>query len=259
MKDQTQYIHDKIKEARDAHPDIDPKLWDRLDDFLWDSLGGVDLKPFVINRFGDGVGVWWDHGDDHVWALFSPHTTDWEWSATTVRTDGNGEGGNTDYTAAYGHKGMCSFTSSITGEPHYFFPDDVERIVSTPDKFKQEYHPMLMSYEYNISWVTNKYDGMLSGYGMYQRRLHYIDMVEETDYQRRRMYAVYQLTPLEQLVAYLRHVKWTLTLNISWAWKLYTKWHRLKLKFKRRGTAEEYWAAKNKFRQTHKVVGYFER
>lgn len=258
MENQTQYINSKIKEARDAHPDIDPKLWDRLDDLLWDSLGGVDLKPFVINRFGDSIGVWWDHGDDHVWALFSPHTTDWEWSATTVQTDGNGEDGNTDYIATYRHRGQCSFTSSVTGEPHYFFPDAVEQIVSTPDEFKQEYHPVLAPHEYTISWITNKYDGMLSGYCRYKNKLHYVTMVEETDYQRRRMYAIYELSSWERVAAYYQHAKWLFMLQTRWAWNLYCKWHAFKRKRGWQLSSTDISAKRTKFEQTHNIVGYFE-
>lgn len=255
MKEQTKYINSNIDEARQTHSGLDPVLWERLDDLLWDSLGCRDLRPFRINRHGDKVGVWWDYDKTSVWAMFSPHTTDWEWSATTSKSNGNDMDGDTTYTVTYKHTGKCSFTYKDT--PHYFFPDEVEELVSVPDVFSKEYEPRLGRANWTLVWETNKYDGMLSGYINIGGKMYYADMVEETYHQRKRMYAVYELSMLERVRAHIGHQWWKFTLDHRSLFNMRVKWSRFRDNMFPK-TRVDYERQRNKFRETHQVKYYFE-
>lgn len=253
MKDQSNHIHGKISEAKKAFPELDSVLWDRVYDLLWDSLCSVDLNSFVINKIGDGVEVRWNQEGNTAWAQFHPSTTDWAWGATTVRSDGRDHESDTGYSVTYEHNGLCSYI--IRDTPHYFFPDDVEKIISTPDAFSKEYYPHLESYQYFVVWVTNKYDGMLSGYCRVNGKLHYFDCIEETYYQRKRMYAVYELSLYERLKVWMQYHKWHFVVNTSWARRIGMWLYR----YNKHTTSEQYQKNKQAFERAHDIVGYFEK
>lgn len=258
VTEQRRYIKAKLAELREfvnqANIQVNEILFARLYDLLTDSCSSIRLKPFTIQVAQNGmIGVEWIYDTGHVSVLFGPGD-DWEWEAreTRVLRDAK-EGGDAGYEVTYRHSGECSFV--LSGTHHYYFPDEVERMISLPDDFDSTYEPLLKSYEYEIVWVTNRYDGMLAGYLRKNGKLHYFDNVEETDFTRRRMFAVYELTWLERLNVWRRYHWWHIALASKPIWKWYW-WIR---RFRKQPSVQSHRKAKEVFECEHAIVGYFER
>lgn len=253
---QRKYVKDKLAELRSfvegTNITVDEVHFSRLYDLLQDSCGSVKLKPFTIQVTQNRIGVKWTYDTGYVSVLFGPGDG-WEWEAYEKEIVKSAkEGGDAGFEVTYRHSGECSFV--LSGEPHYYFPEEVEEMISLPDDFDGTYDPILKTYEYEIVWVTGRYDGMLSGYLRKDGKLHYFDSIEETDFKRRRMFEVYELSWLERLNVWREYHWWHTAVTVKPLWNFYW-WIR---RFKQRGTVEQHWEAKDKFRRTHKVVGYFE-
>jgi hypothetical protein len=200
VTEQHRHIRSKLAELREfvgqANIQVDNILFDRLDDLLTDSCSSIRMKPFTIQVMDGKIGVKWTYDTGYVSVLFGP-SDNWEWVAQETKVLKDAKEGDAGYEVTYRHLGECSFV--LHGVHYYHFPDEVEKMISLPDEFEVVYDPLLTTYECEIVWVTNKYDGMLSGYLRKNGKLHYFDNVEETDFARRRMFAVYELSWLERL------------------------------------------------------------
>lgn len=275
LEEQQTFIEDKLGELRGfvngTNIDVEEVQFERLYDLLTDSMGDVRMRPFTTQAVRTPsvtstcvvpsppvppgrIGVKWDLPDGYVSVLFGPGEA-WEWEAHSVERDPSNsrdDGSDASFEVQYRHAGSYSF--KIKDTPYYFLPDEVEELVSIPDTFVGTYEPMLKPYQYQVVWVTNRYDGMLSGYVRHDNELHYFDMTEETDFKRNRVFAVYKLSKWEQFNAWRKYHWWHTALANRVYWKIYWKIQG----FKRRLSPNEHWTAVDQFRQTHKVVGYFE-
>lgn len=258
IDEQRIFVKDKLKELREIvinmNVVVDEVHFDRLYDLLTDSMCDVRMKPFTVQLVQNKIGVRWNLDDGYVSVLFGPDNT-WEWEAHGVeqdRTACRDDGSDPSFEVNYRHCGSYSFKLGDT--PYYYLPNEVEELVSIPDTFVGTYEPMLKTYQYQVVWVTNRYDGMLSGYVRCDNELHYFDMVEETDFKRNRMFAVYKLSKWEQFNVWRKYHWWHTALANKVYWNVYWKIQRLK----RRKSPEEHRADVDRFNQTHKVVGYFE-
>jgi hypothetical protein len=256
ITEQRKYVKDKLAELRSfvdgTNIAVDVAHFSRLYDLLQDSCGSIKLKPFTIQVTQNRIGVKWTYDTGYVSVLFGPGDN-WEWEAHGKEdVKPTTEGGDASFDVTYSHSGECSFV--LKGEPYYYLPTKVEEMISLPDDFDGMYEPLLKKHEYDIVWVTNKYDGMLSGYLWKGKKLHYFDCIEETEFKRRRMFEVYELSWLECLNVWRRYHWWHIALASEPMWKFYW-WIR---KFNKRPTVERHWEAKDKFKRDHNVVGYFE-
>lgn len=276
LEEQRTFIKDKLNELREfvngTNVVVEEVQFERLYDLLMDSMCDVRMKPFTtqVSRTSSvistcvipappipnsRIGVKWDLPDGYVSVLFGPGDN-WEWEARSIERDCSNlrddEESDPSFEVRYRHVGACSF--KIRDTPYYYLPDEMEELVSIPDTFVGTYEPMLKPYQYQVVWVTNKYDGMLAGYARHDTELHYFDVVEETDFKRNRMFAVYKLSKWEQFNVWRQYHWWHTALASKVYWKLY-RWVQ---GLKRRKSPEEHWAQVDRFRQTHEVVGYFE-
>lgn len=255
-KIQHKYIDDQIEVIRLASTPDQHEFVESVAEFLWDSCGALNLRPFDVQLVKDGdVQITWEYDRTCVSVLFCADSEDWRWEARTVNREADAEYPDADggYSTIYSHRGPCSFR--VEAVPYYVLPDEVDKLISVPDEYKGTYYPVLAKALYDIVWVTNRYDGMLSGYCRLGGKLHYFDNVEETVYQRNRMFAIYRLSWLERVGAWVRHHEWNCVVNTRWAWNASMWFYRRRKPI----TAETHRTTKQKFVGTHHVVGYFER
>lgn len=253
IEEQRTFITDKMTELEDfvngTNIEIEKVQFDRLYDLLSDSMCGVRMKPFTIQVTHNKVGVKWTLLDGYVSVLFGPGDA-WEWEAHHVEHDLSAchdDGSDSSFETHHRHNGSYSY--KIGDTPYYSLPTEIEKLVSIPDTFVGTYEPILKPSQYEVTWVTNKWDGMLSGYARCDNELYYFDMVEETYFKRNRMFALYKLSRWEQFIVWCQYHWWLIALAHKVCWKLYW-WIRK--------TPTKYWAAAAHLRQTHEVVGYFE-
>lgn len=258
LDEQRRYVRNKIADikhfAQNTNLGVDEEQFARLYDFLIDTHGTIKLRPFTTQVALNKVGVKWVIESGYVSVWFGPGD-DWSWEAHAIEQleATSEEDSDNSFAITYEHSGKCSFR--VSGKPYYHFPDEVEELIAEPDTFDGEYLPRLKPYQYEIVWVTNKYDGMLSGYVRVDNKIHYCDVVEETEFTSNRMFAVYELSFWERLKVWRRYHWWHLVIANSTLWK----YHWWFAGLKRHRTTEEIQAIRNKFIDTHTVVGYFER
>lgn len=85
--------------------------------------------------------------------------------------------------------------------------------ISIKDEYMYDYSPMLKHDKYvygfenyvKLEWITSKYDGILAGYCTVNGKFCIFDMAEETEFDRNRIYAVYELSKYEEIKAKLHH------------------------------------------------------
>lgn len=162
---------------------------------------------------------------------------------------------------------------------HYLFHlhDRIIKHLKIKEAWSENYQPLYPTgrgrdeYENTVcyAWITDKYDGPLSGYCYLNGQLCYFTMVEETDFEQRRLYAIYKLGCIEKLKASFSHYFWiNFTRKYSWFWKIHMKKYHFKNWFMttwnkktylpKLGTVAKYHQKKDKFKQKHQLLGYFE-
>lgn len=145
--------------------------------------------------------------------------------------------------------------------PHFFLEDNIAEEISRHEQWTQQYEPKV--YRKRIMWCTNYWDGPLAGYctdGV-GNDIYYFDCVEEKMFRPgSRMYAVYELSPQEQVDACRRHAAWIAIWKTPWR-----RWwwmHRLftfrnvrdLLRLFSSKTDEQ---RREEWRREHKLIGYF--
>ena len=105
----------------------------------------------------------------------------------------------------------------------FLLDKETEEYWSLSEKFFEEWSPMLklaskMSLgehgAVKIKWVSDFYDGPLSGYAVYKDRLHFFSLIEEQSYSGKRMYGVYELCLLNRVRCYFRHFLWEVVIQM---------------------------------------------
>lgn len=126
---------------------------------------------------------------------------------------------------------------NVKEEVHYFFyiEPSIQKKLSLPTCWQKQYDDelRLKKWQVAIKWETDRYDGPLSGYCEIGRRLYYFDCVEEKEFNRARMYAVYPLSVFEELVARWKRFKYEAFIQrfeflyrLYWWSMLFQWWHR---------------------------------
>lgn len=210
-----------------------------LDSFLDEFWCGTKVKPFRFQMIASKIGVrWeWDHG--FVSVIFGPDNQ-WEWysesDAVEMKTYGI-------YKRILQYSGDPSFV--IDNKPYYSLPEEIETIITLPDLFSKEYDPIISGRNLTVVWVTNRYDGMLSGYCTMDRRIYYFDMIDETDFTQARMFAVYALSWGERIATWMRY-------------HVYHNCPGTLIDGLLRPFMPRPEACRDTFRKNHKIVGYFQ-
>ena len=219
------------------------------------------VKPCRAQLINSKVGVRWEWDTGYVSVLFGSDDS-WEWISESASCFG----GCKEYIfdKKYSFSGGSSYTSkSIRGPiygPIYWLPEEVLNLIKVPDTFEGTYEPMIEKHNYDVVWETSRYDGMLAGYCQYKGKLHLFEHVEETEFERHRMFAVFELPFLERITVWWRYHAWHTTLYNHVLWNMHTYVWRMGMRwntfFKRHDkTYEERFA---KLKKTHKIVGYFQ-
>lgn len=206
---------------------------------LRETLRAVNrqLKPFTISMTDTMIlFITWDDVDEHIVRVSFNTDDSWEWD---VRDNTNG-----NYTS------FCGGPSFVYGDKKfYYIPTHVDKLIMIKDEFSKIYEPIINRWEYDVAWVTGKHDGMTAGYVYWKNRLHYARMLEETDYERDRIFGIYSLTDEQIIAAYKAHMEWKYIQHAnvlrylykrSWVSRIWTK---------------KYWIDWWKWRVVHKLVG----
>ena len=214
------------------------------------------VHPCRAQFIDSKIGVRWDCESGYISVLFGPDDT-WEWISEFI----NHYGGNKDYT--YNEKHSFGGGSSYMREddfPVYWLPEEVLNLIKIPDTFEGTYEPIIEKYEREIVWVTSKYDGMLAGYCQYQGKLHLFEHVEETDFGRNRMFAMFKLSLLERVRVWWRYHVWHTILYNQLLWNMYTYKWRMGMKWSNffKCRTETYGERLTRLKKSHKIVGYFQ-
>lgn len=247
-KDQYSYIQDEILSLREfiqaSKKDASMlQQCDKLEELLTDTFSFLKMRPFTTMVVGEHVGVNWKLDQGHVTVMMGP-SDDWVWQAV-VNESPTCDDSTGDYTRTYSHNGKCSYY--IDNTPYYSLPAEVEELISLPDTFKGEYYPLFNECEYDIAWVTNRYDGLLSGYVRLRsdKKIYYFTLVEETEFTHDRMFAVYRLSLLSRISMWLHYHLWFTALNNNVVMKFY------------RTVCNRF--LRPTLHQSHNVVGFFNR
>lgn len=121
----------------------------------------------------------------------------------------------------YSYDGMGYEMNIRKGEDESDFifsiSDELEQFLQVDEPFSQDYSPIYKlqtavprSYEKSVSWGWSEgyYDGPLSGYCYYDKKLFRFELQEEKDYSRQRLYVMYSLGFFEKLKANIKHWFW---------------------------------------------------
>ncbi len=229
---------------------VEQSIANNVYDFLENCTSNkVALWEPVIAK--NAMGVKWDMTTVTLLVLFAADDR-WSWQLTAK----DGEDGFDTYDVNMAYAGGSTFV--VGGTHHFVLPDKVEQFITLPDTFDQSYEPMIPKHKVDLFWVTNKYDGMLSGYVHHHNKLHYATCVDETHFTRDRMFALYELSIIERIGVWIRYFKWQHTVHNRVLWSIYiTKYRWTNKVF---GSTPQYEKIK-KFRATfeknHKIVGYY--
>lgn len=170
-----------------------------------------------------------------------------------------------------------SFEMSFVGTGHLLeFDDDkhiwmmllderAEKTITLKDEFSQLYEPKIEMYSKNrdtknkviVQWTTNYYDGMLSGYCSYNGKLCYFDCVEETTYDRQRVFAMYKLRLIDIIKATFSHWTWRFARSDTWYGKLLWKWYCFKSSVRTTKGYEKARETKQRWLDRMPILGYF--
>lgn len=209
----------------------------------------------------------WKLPNGYISVIFDTDTTNWSWKAEATIDDYD----SIQYKAYYEYSGKESWSFKVPEKSEtvygYCLPSDVEKLYQLPDNFSKNYTPLLNQKNGRVPkilWSVAYWDGPISGYCEFNSQLCYFDLVEETEFERHRMYAVYELSYREQINAWFEHLKWNLTLQTPFRRLIYfLRWkttnvvyHWYSNLFHKRKT-ERYLKDKEAFRASHKLIGYF--
>lgn len=154
---------------------------DSISSFMEECVDTHYVYPMNVYTNASQVGVCWETEKGRVQATFADDKT-WSW--------------------------RCEFTSGVVSSfsgmplsyhigkstvPTYFYslPSEVMNVITRDEPFEHE--TTIQRSNVRIVLCDCYYDGPLSGYCVYQRRLYRFDLEEETDIRRHRQYAVRQI------------------------------------------------------------------
>lgn len=263
------YHADKLKEI-DLLP-ISDRIKHNIDEFLtYCGISDVKLKLYTV-QFVDGkVGLRWDLDDGYV-SIFFEDGDKWNWEAKSSQLnckiptiEEHHLTGMLEKTQKY--SGDCSWTyKNKEGiiDAYFTLPDEVVNLIILDDFIPKEFSERkIKKSDVHIFWVTNKYDGMLSGYGIYQNKPVYVDCEYETFFQRIRIFGVYKLSFLEKLFVLARKNKWDAIVSNKLFWNVYMKMFHFRNFLNRNKSVNELvkksLKKKDDFRKSHRFLGYYE-
>ena len=187
----------------------------------------------------------------------------WSYSVNTSNLQMNFEGKGIEYS-------MIDRTYDDGESPYMFFVNEtVGKVIYKDDEFQNEYEPVyrlttsdpIPNHSVQILWSTNKWDGPLEGYCWFNKELHYFSMIEETDIDRKRMYALHKLNIWEKVKARIDHYSWIKITSIKLLWKLYIIKYNLKQKYEKWRYGDDSYKVYRKkhdlWLSKHEKVGFF--
>lgn len=258
FEDQCANIDKATEDAKSVG--ISGTLLTKIEDFLEDYYGMTKVYPFTFQQVKGWPGIRWDIPTGYCSVLFSPDDDTWLFDAKF--TEPNDNKYIPGMTTTFFYRGQPSFTitqKDETEKPYYVLPDEIDKKIKLEDTFEKEYCPLINNQLVNVLWETNRYDGMISGYVEYSGRIFYADMVDETPFERNRMFALYELSFLERLWMVLSMARWNLIRTYTIFWKWWFWYQNVKLKIRANnsfGIADVWNKKKEDFNASHKIVGY---
>lgn len=265
------YHADKLKEI-DLLP-VSDRIKRNIDDFLtYSGVSDIKLKLYTVQFIDGKVGIRWDLDDGYV-SIFFEDGDKWRWEAKTSQINEKVTiieerhlEGVLEKTTTY--SGDCSWTYKDRQNENVFnaffvLPEEVTKLIMLDDFIPENFSERKIKREdVHIFWVTNKYDGMLSGYGVYKNIPVYVDCEYETFFQRTRIFGVYKLSFLEKLFVLLRKEKWDTIVSNRLFWNIHMKMFHFKNFLDKNKSVDEMvkksLKKKDDFRKSHRLLGYYE-
>ena len=237
---------------------ISDRVKKNVDDFLdFDGIAGKKVRPYKSYFINGKAGIWIDlDNGGYCYFLFGDNDT-WEWRAEAYIT---GKEDKIVYKKELSGEGPTDliFTHKDGETTAYFIVyDEILKLITIPDTFTIDATPVIKFKDVYVIWETSRYDGMLSGYGLYRGEIVYFDCVDETFFEHQRLFAVYKLSILEKFMVGIRKWQWGLIMSHPLFWKCYMIKYNLKYQLGLNQTVEQSLKANEKFHNGHKVLGYF--
>lgn len=255
ITDQTENIERVLEDAKAFG--INEVLFSKIEGFLDDYWGSMKVHPFTFQQVNGWPGIRWDIPTGYCSTLFDPESDIWTFDAKfTVPADAKY---NSGMVTTFTYTGGPSFhIEQVDGtqKPYYVLPEEVDAKIKLPDTFFKQYEPLLCKHKARVIWETNRYDGMIEGYVEYNNNLYYAEMVEETDFERNRMFALYELSFLEKLAVAAAKMKWHLVINYKFLWNLHVRADKRRWQKRSVDGVKRSLEKKQQFRNEHKIVGY---
>lgn len=236
---------------------VSNRIKTNIDDFLnYDGIAGKKVRPYKSYFINGKAGIWFDLDDNgYCYILFGDDDT-WEWKIEAYVRDNDG----IVYKKEMSHSGSRDIlfdNKDGTTTPLFIFHDEPLKLITLPDKFSKEWLPRLDKKAINIFWETDRYDGMLTGYGIYNNKIVFVKCIDETFFERDRMFAVYQLSLLERIMMCFNKRMWSIVSTSRFIWAGYMFIYRLKNNLGLHKSVKQILDKNDKFTNSHKILGYY--
>lgn len=269
---------EQLNELQQQHGELDASQFENAKQFIDNNFHSFQMNCHAhIQIENNEILFVWKEPDFSLKVGF-PSGRTWHYHFTTYhnnQTDNPGVFNITFSGAAY------QFTTGKDEKLqwHYLFHlhDKIIKHLKIKEAYSENFQPLYPvgrardEYENTVSyaWITDKYDGPLSGYCYLNGKLCYFTMIEETDFEQRRLYAIYRLSLHERIKVSCSHYFWAHVIRqYAWCWKLHLKKNRLKNHLvslwnkcrylPKLDTIAKYHDKQDKFKQKHQLLGYFE-
>lgn len=256
--------YQKIKEIN-LFP-VSDRIKHNIEKFLtYSGVSDIKLKLYTIQFIDGKVGLKWELDNGGYVSAFFEDDDKWSWETKQIIILKDSELKlSTDLCDKIEKKltysGKCNFTCKNRHgkvEAYFHFPDEVEKLITLEEVIPEEFKTTINNNQVQIFWETNQHDGIISGYGVYNNKIVYIDNVYETFFTRRRIFGVYELSFLDKFYMMIQRSIWFFILGGKMRWNLYHFLRKINSWFKK-PYVNKYLEKKNNFKISHKLLGYYE-
>lgn len=237
---------------------ISDRIKQNIDDFLdYHGIAGKKVRPYKSYFINGKAGIWFDLDDNgYCYILFGEDDT-WEWKVEAY-VRGKDEIAYKKELSYSGSRDLLFENKDGTTTACFIFHDEAMKLITIPDEFTVIGQPRFKFKDLYIIWETGRYDGILSGYAIFRNEIVHINCVDETFFERQRLFAIYRLSIFEKIIVGIRRWRWGILMTSPLMWKCYMTKHRIKNHLGLNQTVEQSKKAGDDFHNSHKILGYAE-
>lgn len=228
---------------------------------------------FVIVNNTNSISLEWREKDFELIVIFYGNLN-WEYYSKEIFE--SDDLGNGSYSSNFKGTAPIINNNELIEDPTaspiniFLLNDNEDELISLEDEFEYIYSPLFTTTKSNVSvlnkvkiaWNTLYYDGPLSGYCYLNEELYYFDNIEESEFENKRMYAIYKISNQDKAKAYLEHYKNSfIKPDKKTLWDMKLKFSEIEKKIKTKLNGQDY---RKKDAEAHKqwknnleTVGYF--